>query len=230
MRTAAQHRSQVGRHAGMLRSLGLDLAAPLVVYALCRRLGMSEVWALVVSGAPPGLGVLLDWIRWRTLEVVGAVVLAGIALSLVLGLASDDPRTVLLEGAVLTGAFGAGCLLSLGRRRPLIFHFAQAFYGGPHSVQGMELGKEHDGSAVARSFWRRATLVWGVAYLLEAGVRVAVIQQVSTSAALAMNRLAPWLVSGVLFAGTYVWGTRLRAAVGVAGAGSPQEADDVPVP
>lgn len=199
---------QVGRFAGMLRSLGLDLIAPLVVYQVCRQAGMSTVWSLMVSGTPPGLGVLLDWLRWRTLEVVGAIVLAGIALSLVLAFVSDDPKVVLLEGAVLTGGFGVACLVSLVRRRPLIFYFAQAFYGGRHSAAGAQLDEEY---AVVRPFWRTVTLVWGVVYLLEASARVVVIQIVSPATGLAINRLAPWVVSGLLFAWTYAWGTWLRA-------------------
>jgi hypothetical protein len=202
---------RIGRLAGMLRSLGLDLAAPLVVYQLCRQGGMSTVWALVVSGLPPGLGVLLDWWRWRTLEVVGAIVLGGIALSLVLGFASDNPRVVLLEGAIITGGFGVACLASLARPRPLIFYFAQAFYGGQHSEAGAELSEEYDALTVARRFWRIVTVVWGVVYLAEASVRVVVLQVVSPGTGLAINRFAPWAVSGLLFAWTYVWGQRLRA-------------------
>lgn len=202
----------VGRTAGVLRTVGLDIAAPLLVYQLCRMAGMSAVWALVVSGTPPAFGVFFDWLRWRTLEVVGAVVLAGIALSVVLALVTDDPKVVLLEGAILTGAFGLACLGSLGTRaRPLIFYFAQAFYGGPRSADGVQMDSEYDDYAEARSFWRLATVVWGVAYMLEAVARAIVVQVVSTGAALSLNRMAPWAISVILFVWTYWWGNRLRA-------------------
>src|SRR5512144_2822427 len=73
---------QLSRRAGMVRSVGLDLVGPLVVYYLCGNAGMSEVWALVVAGTLPALGVLLDWLRWRTLEVLGTVVLGSCALGI----------------------------------------------------------------------------------------------------------------------------------------------------
>jgi hypothetical protein len=188
----------------------LDIAGPLVVYRLCRAAGVSEVWSLVISGLPPGIGVMFDLLRWRTLEVVGAVVLGGIALSIVLAFISNNPQVVLLEGAALTAAFGVGCLASLNRRRPLIFYFAQAFYGGRHSADGMELDADFDRYADARSFWKIVTTVWGITYLAEAIVRAVVIQYVSTGAALTFNRIVPWLLFALLFGWTFWWGNRLR--------------------
>jgi hypothetical protein len=210
MTTDSQDIGPTSRRAGMARIALLDIAGPLVVYRVCRAAGGSEVWSLVISGLPPGLGVLFDLLRWRTLEVVGAVVLGGIALSIVLAFISNNPRVVLLEGAALTAAFGVACLASLHRRRPLIFYFAQAFYGGRHSTDGAELDAEFDRYLEARSFWRTVTTVWGVTYLVEAAVRAVVVQYVSTAAALTFNRVVPWVLSGLLFGWTFWWGNRLR--------------------
>jgi hypothetical protein len=55
---------------------------------------VPEVWSLVLSGLPPAIGVVFDWWRWRTLEMVGAVVLAGIGVSVVLALVTGCPRWV----------------------------------------------------------------------------------------------------------------------------------------
>lgn len=84
MRSAARHagKRMTSRRAGVLRIVGLDVVGPLLVFRLCRdAVGMPEVWSLVVSGSLPALGVAVDWVRWRTLEAVAAVVLSGIALS-----------------------------------------------------------------------------------------------------------------------------------------------------
>jgi len=201
----------VSRRAGVLRTLSLDIFGPLVVYEACRLAGVPTVWALVVSGCPPAFGVLFDWLRWRTLEVVGAVVLGGIALSIVLAMLSNDPKVVLLEGAAMTGAFGVACLVSLGRRRPLIFYFAQAFFGGRHSAAGAELDADYDAYEKARFYWRVVTLVWAAAYFAEATAKTVVVQSTSTQTALAFNRTTPWVVSGVLLAWMFWWASRLMA-------------------
>jgi hypothetical protein len=182
-------------------------ALPLVGGRLCRdTVDVPEVWSLVVSGALPGLGVAIDWVRWRTLEVVGAVVLGGITLSVVLALISNDSKVVLLEAAATTAAFGVACLVSLGFRRPLIFFFAQAFYGGRHSLDGAELDTDYDEFPRARSFWRTVSIL---TYLVQATAATIVVHTQSTATALAFNRTIPWLVFGVLFARAYLWGNRL---------------------
>ena len=69
-----------GSRLSAVRVIGLDIVGPLVTYRLLRSAGVSQVWSLVLSGCLPGIGVVFDYVRWRTLEVVGAIVLGGIAL------------------------------------------------------------------------------------------------------------------------------------------------------
>ncbi len=202
--------SPISRRAGVLRTVGLDVLGPLLLYRVCSQAGVPQVWALVVSGSPPALGVLMDWLRWRTLEVMGALVLGGIGLSIVLAILSDDPKVVLLEGAAMTAGFGLVCLVSQTRRRPLIFHFAQAFYGGRHSSEGAALDAGYDRYREARFFWRTTTGVWGIAYVVEAAVLYVVVRTLPTGTALTFNRTMPWLVSGVLFVWVFWWGARVR--------------------
>jgi hypothetical protein len=154
---------------------------------------------------------VVDWRRWRTLEVVGAVVLAGIAVSIVLAMFTNDPDVVLLEGAAITAGFAVAFLVSLTRRRPMIFYFAQAFYGGRHSVDGAELDADYDRYPEARSFWRIVTVVWALAYLAQATALAIVVQTQPTGTALTFNRTVPWVVFGLLLAWSFWWGNRLRA-------------------
>ena len=211
MAEAAQAARGTSRRAAVARTVGLDIVGPLLVYRACRAGGVPEVWSLVVSGLPPAVGVLFDWWRWRTLEMVGAVVLAGIGVSVVLALLTDDPQILLLESAILTGLFGLGCLVSLRWRRPLIFSFAQAFYGGRHSADGLEFDEEY-AYPEARFYWRTVTIVWAVVYLVEAAVKAVVATHASTGRALLFNRTVPWAVYAALMAWTIWWGFRRRRA------------------
>jgi len=203
--------AKVSRRAGALRMLALDIVGPLVVYRVCRGVGVAEVWALVVSGLPPGIGVLADWLRWRTLEVVGAVVLAGIGLSIVLALVTNNTKIVLLEDAGLTAAFGLACLGSLATKRPLIFYFGQGFYGGRHSADGAEMASDFDRYPEARFFWRTVTAVWGITNIALALAVALIVQTQSTGTALNFNRVVPWVLTGVLLAWSIWWGERLKA-------------------
>ena len=85
---------------------------------------MSTVPALVVSGVLPAIRVLATVVRHRRLDAIGALVLSGIALGTVMGLASGSARLYLLDGIVPTVALGFVCLLSLFSRRPVMFRIA----------------------------------------------------------------------------------------------------------
>jgi intracellular septation protein A len=113
---------RIDRIRGLRRIVVLDIAGPLIAYNVLHSHGMSKVLALVLAGVLPASGVLIDWRRDRRLEVVGCVVLVGLLLGALLGLITNSPRAVLLEGSVVTAAFALCALGSLFTRRPLIFH------------------------------------------------------------------------------------------------------------
>ncbi len=163
------------RIRGLRRILVFDVAGPLIAYNLLRSHGTSQVLALILSGILPAIGVLIDLIHDRSLDVVGCVVLGGLLLGAVLGLLTHDPRVVLLEGSVVTAAFALSALGSLVIGRPLMFHFAQAATGGEHSPAGRDFKHRYDTTPEVRRFFRIVTVVWGVAFTLEAAVKVVVI-------------------------------------------------------
>jgi hypothetical protein len=158
--------------AGRLRSIAkivvIDVAAPLIVYSLLRSAGMSTVTALVLSGVFPALGVAIGVIQHRRLDIVGALVLAGILAGTVLGLISHNARLVLMEASVPTAIFGLGCLGSLWTRRPLMYGLAVEFIG-PDTAKGREMIGlwQYEGF---RRIFRVITAVWGVGFLLEAAL------------------------------------------------------------
>jgi hypothetical protein len=173
-----------------------DIAGPLVAYQLLRSAGQSEVSALVLSGILPALGVLINLVRRRRIDAVGMLVLAGIAVGTMLGVVTHDPRLVLLEGSVPTALFGLACLGSLWSRRPLIYRFALEFIG-KDSPRGREFGSLWQYPAF-RHLFSLFTVVWGVTYLAEAAVRVAVVELISASTALAVSKFMPYVVAGAL--------------------------------
>ncbi len=197
---------------GRFRSIALiaifDIAAPLAAYALLRSAGLTAVTALVLSGMFPALGVAIGVIRHRRLDVVRALVLAGIVVGTVLGLASHTARLVLVEGSVPTGVFGVACLGSLRAPRPLMFSFAREF-AGPDSPQGREMTElwQYPGY---RHVLRVITAVWGVGFLLEAALRIVIVYNTSTGTALASSKATPFIWAAALSAWTLGYGRRQR--------------------
>ena len=185
-----------------------DIAGPLAAYSLLRSAGQSAVTALVLSGAVPAVGVIAGLIRHRRVDAIGLLVLAGIAVGTVLGLVSGNPRIVLVEGSVPTAVFGMLCLGSLWARRPLIYRFAVEFMGAD-TPKGRDFASLWQYPGFRHAF-RLYTVVWGVAYLAEAAARVIIVETTSTSTALTVSKVMPYVVAAGIIAWMIAHGRRAR--------------------
>jgi hypothetical protein len=185
-----------------------DIAGPLVAYQMLRSAGLSSVSALILSGVLPGVAVLGGVIRHRHLDVVGVLVLAGIAVGTILGLVSGNARLVLVEGSVPTAVFGLLCLASLRSRRPLIFRFALEFMGAD-TPRGRDFDSLWQYYGFRHAFWL-FTVVWGVVYLAEAAARIVIVETTSTGTALAVSKVMPYAVGGILAAWMFLYGRHAR--------------------
>src|SRR5947208_1746171 len=155
----------------LLPSLLVSAAAPFVAYQVLTGNGMASSQALIVSAVFPALGVAWGLARTRRPDIVGLVSFVFIVVGVAASLISGDPRFVLIKESLLTGVFGLACLVTLLLPRPLMFYFGRQFAGGGDPVR----------AAAFESMWqyerfravnRNMTVVWGVAYLVEAAVRV----------------------------------------------------------
>ncbi|MBO0786206.1 MAG: hypothetical protein J2P33_09025, partial [Actinobacteria bacterium] len=201
-------RGAPGQAAARFRSLAMiavfDIGAPLAAYNLMRSAGLPAVTALVLSGVFPAAGLAARAIMHRRADAVGAVVLAGILVGTVAGLITHNARLVLLEGSVPTAVFGLACLGSLRARRPLMFSIALEF-NGPETASGREFTSLWRHEEFRRLF-RVITAVWGVSFLAEAALRVVIVYNTSTSTALALSKVTPFIWAGVMMAWTFAYG------------------------
>lgn len=194
-----------GRFRSMTMIVIFDIAAPLVAYQLLRSAGLTTVTALVLSGVFPALRVAYGLIQHRRLDVVGALVLGGIAVGTLLGLLTHNARLVLVEGSVPTAVFGVACLSSLAAKKPLIYSMAVEF-AGRDSARGREMTRLWQFEGYRRIF-RTITAVWGVGFLVEAGLRVVVVYSTPIGTTLAISKVMPFLFIGIFTAWTVGYGT-----------------------
>jgi hypothetical protein len=181
-----------------------DLGGPLLAYALLHAAGLSPVTALVLSGVLPALGIAISALAESRMDVIGVVVLAGIAVGTILGLTSHNARLYLLEGSVPSVVFALGCLLSLRWRLPLIFRLAVELLG-PDTAKGRDVTGAWRYPVFRRAF-AVITAWWGFAYLVEAAIRVAIVSATSTGVALVCSKLVPYLFAIALSVWTLMYG------------------------
>lgn len=190
-------------------SLLFDAALPFASYHVLKGQGLSTVAALSLSGVFPAGGVALRFVRGRTVDGLGMVVLAVIALGAVTSLISGNARFVLVKESLFTGAFGVAMLGSLFARRPLMFYFARRFRAGDDP----EARRRWNDLWQYESF-RRAnrvmTVVWGMAFVIEAAVRVVMAYTLPVSVVQAVGSVMALVVVAALMGGSTVYGRRVR--------------------
>jgi hypothetical protein len=185
-----------------------DTAGPLAAYYLLRSAGLSSVTALVLSAVFPALGVALRMAGDRHVDIVGLLVLLGIAVGTGLGLASGNARLVLLERSVPTAVFGAACLGSLRTRWPLTYRFAVDFIGAD-TPKGRDFADRWRYPDFRHAF-KVTTAVSGLVFLAEAAARIAIVESTSTGRALAVSKVMSYAVTGVLIAWNIGYGRRAQ--------------------
>jgi hypothetical protein len=194
------------RQRTIVMILVFDVGGPLIAYALLRSAGLSTVLSLVLSGVLPAFGVALNGIQFRRVDIFGILVLAGIVMGSLLGLTTHNARLYLVEGSVPSVVFSLACLASLRTRQPLIYRISLEFTG-QDSARGRRMteGWQHPGF---RRAFRVITVVWGIAYLIEAAIRVVIAETASTGIALVCSKVAPYVFAVILSAWTLVYGER----------------------
>jgi len=157
--------------------------------------------------------IVVNFIRKRRLDGFGLLILATIAVGVALALTSGNARFALVKESFLTAAFGLFLLGSMFGRRPFMFYSGRKF-----ATDGTPAGlAAWDGYWVKSATFRRSnrvmTVVWGVAFLGEAAIRVVAAYTLATSTVVALSAVVPLVVIGLLLGWTYCYsaGTRTRS-------------------
>ncbi|MGW6414300.1 VC0807 family protein [Streptomyces sp. NPDC055055] len=207
-------RSGAASAIGWVLTIGLNVVAPILTYnTLTEDHGWSEFSALLLSSAWPVLdtAVMVAW--RRKVDEFALVTLVFLVITAVVSLVgAHTARALLVKDSCVTGLFGLLCLATLLAPRPLMFYFGRKFAtdGTPASTAWWNGMWEFEGF---RSTMRTMTLVWGVAYVTEALVRIGLSYVLPTKTMVTLSPVMIYGVLGVLGVWTAWFGKR-RAAEG----------------
>ncbi|WP_405830056.1 MULTISPECIES: VC0807 family protein [unclassified Streptomyces] len=211
-RPAPPARSGAATTIGWILTIGLNVVAPIITYnTLVDDHGWSEFSALLLSSAWPVLDSAIS-IAWRRkLDEFAVVTLVFIVITAGVTLVGDpSARALLVKDSAVTGVFGLLCLSTLLAPRPLMFYFGRKFAtdGTPESTAWWNGLWQYEGF---RTTMTRMTLVWGVAYVIEAIVRIALAYTLSTKTMVTLSPIMIYGVLGALGVWTALYGKRSQA-------------------
>lgn len=149
----------------------LDMAGPIVAFYILRSLGYSSFLSLLLSAVIPGLSTVYQVLRTRHLDPLAIFMMGITIVSAVASLIGGDPRFLLAKDGWVTAIAGAWLLATTKANPPVVFMFARPLmegHIGPGGANWDVMWKKLPGF---RRIWRVASVIWGVATILDAGVR-----------------------------------------------------------
>jgi len=163
---------------------------PLAVFYLVRSHVGSDATALAIAGIPAALWVGTNFVRKRTIDPIGVIVLAGFVVGLTASYALGGNAFVLkVRESAFTLFFGLGSLVTARfGRRPLTFYLGRALSAGSDRHR-LRLYDELWEVPPARATFRVINLVWGFGLVFDAGARVLLAANLSTKTFLAVSPL-----------------------------------------
>lgn len=165
----------------MLVAVGEGVLLPVGVYLLLTVWGASDVVALTSSAAASVVLLVLGWLRTRTLNALGVLVLIRFLLSLLLLGVTSDARLLLVKDASLTCLTGLAIMASVMLKKPFILRvqrdLAQDKDAFDHQLSA---------SPPLRRAYRRSTLLWGLGLTTEPFLEIVLIYSVTLTAAVVL--------------------------------------------
>jgi hypothetical protein len=185
---------------------------PLAVYYLVRKHVHSDAQALIIAGVFPAAWILIQFVRQRRVDPVGAIVLAGFAVGIITSTILGGNAYVLkVRDSAFTVVFGLVCLLSLLLPgRPAIFYVGRYLSAGNEPDKVAAFNLLHD-LPIGRHVFRVLTAVWGVGLIIEASTRLVLAAVLPTGIFLAASPAISAVCLGSMFLFTVQYTKRTRA-------------------
>lgn len=182
---------------GIVSMLFYDIGLSVIAYFVAELLGASNYIALLAGTVVAGLRMLWVAIRQRRLDPFALFLItlfgAGLALSFVTG----DPRFLLAKDASTTSTAGLVLVISCLIGRPLAYYAALRLSRSAGVAEQKRFrATAHTG--VMRTRWYRVSLVWGVALLADAALRITAIYTLPIGLAANLSQVLTVAVYGLL--------------------------------
>jgi hypothetical protein len=159
--------------------------------------GVPTLYALAAGGVFPLVSIARGWRKTGQIEPLGIIVVAFLAIGTAASLISGSVFFALVKDSMLTATFGLLCLGSLAFRRPLTFVLIRQMVAGHDAAENIRWNGLYDEVPSFRRTQRVIAVVWGLAYVVEAAVRVGLALVVA--AAVVVN-VSPFIAFGVTIA------------------------------
>jgi hypothetical protein len=191
-------------------ALIVNIALPWLAYRLAYPC-WGHPGALAASALPLLAWMAVDFLRYRHVDALSALVLASIVLALITVSAGGDTYMKEAEDPMISGMIGVAFLVTLALPRPMVFYLARSTMSR-EDPRGARLFDRHWGERpVLVAYVRLMTLVWGVGMTGENILRSVIVWHWPNDPRSALASVAlRWGVYGVLMLWTFWCRRRIK--------------------
>lgn len=185
-----------------------DVGVTIAVFQIAANNGVSTQVAYILSGIGPVIMMIITWVRARKMSGASLVILIWVFLSAgVAFVGGGDDRLLLVKDSAVTGGFGLACLVTMLLPKPLMFYFGAKF-----GTDGTKAGLDYWYGLWQYPHFRKVqyklSYVWGIAFILEAIIRIIVAYTASFSTAFSVSNVMPLIVIAGLITYTVTVGKK----------------------
>jgi len=193
-----------GRMIGkIILSLFLDAGLAVAGYLIARQLGASLFVSLLVGTAVAMVRAAYVIIRRREVDAFAIFMIITFGIGVVLTVFTGSPRFLLAKDSISTGVSGVVFAVTLVFGKPMMYYFAQRF-SAPSAAEREQWARLYLTHSGFRSFFRGLTVVWTIAFLVEATVKLVLVLSLPVAV---MAPLVPFFTP-ILLSGMVVWTVR----------------------
>lgn len=169
-----------------------EIGASIAIFQIARSHGATEFSAYLWSGIAPVIGAVVMFFRSKSINGASIAILLFALLSAAVALfGSHDAKILLYKDSFVTGIIGLIFLGSLLFSKPLCYFFGQRFATGG-TPEGIAWWSElWDKYPAFRRTQRVLTVLWGLIFVIEATIRIVVVNVASFDTAYTIGQILP---------------------------------------
>lgn len=203
-------------------SLLFGAAVPIGVYFTVRPHVNTDAEGLIVAGSVSVVWILIQFVRNRQIDFVGAIVLFGFLVGVISStLLGGNSYVLKVRDAAFTALFGIACIVTIyTHERPALFYVSRYLSAGNDPAKIAAYNELHE-LPTARHVFRVLSVVWGIGLVVEASARMVLAEVLHTGTYVAVSPFISAVVIGSLFTFTVVYTKRaeLETAILMTSAG-----------
>lgn len=190
-------------------SLIFGAAVPIGVYFAVRSRVHTDATALIIAGCFSVSWILVQFVRQRRVDVVGAIVLFGFAISVVTStLLGGNAYVLKVRDAAFSALFGVACIVTVfTHERPVFFYVSRYLSAGSDPERVSAFDRLHE-VPVGRRAFRVLSVVWGFGLVVEASLRMTLAGVLPTGTFLVVTPFITGAIIGTLFTFTALYSKR----------------------